>query len=261
MSSVNQEASTSIRYVLDVPVHINAKIEPYEPLLVQLPEPRLDPRIFAVVQLQTLTFSQGSIYVCETLLDMDRVNNSIYLFNASSFAITLDNTITVQLFVYYDSLELKPLYSDNVFFQSNEFQGDKIKYFSKTTKGANGLDIGFEKKYWIPACGHLSITLPFRTKEYYNRPHTVVLRSRFAKQGIVIHKSTEDSYILINNTPTAVFLNSRFIQFIYEPYFAFDIRNRVTSTGDNIKVGEFVENGITKPFPCYFNDKERSCKT
>lgn len=258
---------SSSRNVTTVGVLVETVIKANSYHLVKLPSPTLDVKNYCVVQFQTLS---AFVYICETLLDMDRVDNSIYIYNSGDQDYKIFEIINVQLFVYYEHSTTAPLYSCEVFYQPKEFTGDKLRCLQKTTYGANGLDISFERKnYILPANGHIKIVLPFSSSELYNRPNTVLLRSRYAKIGVLILRSTKHTFLLINNSPNEIYLGGRFIQFLPEPYYAFNMDKVIDKRADHppnadgfhpTNMGFIVEDGNATRIGCYCKEKKRTCK-
>lgn len=107
---------------------------------------------------------------------------------------------------------------------------DVITNLSINNYGDNGIDVQLAKDYVINGKGYLNLFLPTHmSRDNKDRPHTFVMRSRFAKLGISIHEKPSADHVLelelFNNNMNTIVLGNRFFSVFLKPPFNFDFIN------------------------------------
>lgn len=277
MSSTNSDEACGHR---NITVDVELNIEPSNYAIVKLPNDSLPTTPCYLIQ-HYMSIHSG-IYVCQTLLDEDRVDNSVYIFNSNSNKFSFKGPITFRVALFIKSNLHSDIYSRRVFLQHANWRGFRISHFKRTTHKANGLDIVCEEKdaerYVIQPKGHLALRFPLANAELFNRPYCFFVRSRFAKQGVCILSCRKDHIVLGNMSSNEIKLGASFLQLLLWPALSFELDKIFTATLAEDNVSAYIAqgdcpkeiketniafnylNGVKQPIVCVCLQKERKCK-
>lgn len=170
------------------------------------------------------------LYTPTTLIDADYPKSEIFAYICNYSDVDLTLCVHDRFTLIYEVCTIQPTLNYHyinleIFMQYKglpSFYAD-IERLHKATAKAQGIDVTFKKEYVIESRGSLLLEILWHFNLQLDRyPLLFILRSRFARQGVVIQEINSKGITLINMSNSLVYLGNRFLQLVLPIPYVFE---------------------------------------